>query len=114
MPSNTSVRPDDQDEDAAGVAFGVVRGGLAEPGHVFLVDGLERLAVAQLRLFGRRLADGAQAVLELDVQRFLQPQRAVVVERGDALGGRHKVRPTRRGHFRDKVEDGALGGAVVP
>ena len=48
------------------------------------------------------------------VDRVLDPERAVLVEGGDALGRRHELR-ARRGRGRlDEVDDRLLGGAVVP
>jgi hypothetical protein len=51
---------------------------------------------------------------ELVVQRLLDPQRAVIVERGDALGRRYKVESTLLGHPRDEIDYRLLNGAVVP
>ena len=51
---------------------------------------------------------------ELEIHRLLGPERAVVVEGGDALGERHEVRRAFRRDLRDEVDDGLLGRAVVP
>ena len=51
---------------------------------------------------------------QLEVHRLLRPQRAVVVEGGDALGGGDEARPALLRHARDEVEDGLLRAALVP
>ena len=56
----------------------------------------------------------SSAKSELEIHRLLGPERAVVVERGDALGGRDEVRRALLGDFRDEVDDGLFGRAVVP
>ena len=58
--------------------------------------------------------DAVQREEELDIHRLLGPQRAVVVERGNALGGRHEVRRAFLRHLRDEFDDGLLRLAVVP
>ena len=45
---------------------------------------------------------------------MLDPQGAILVERGDALHGRHEPRTGLVGGLVDEVHDGMLGGAVVP
>ena len=42
---------------------------------------------------------------ELEIHRLLGPQRAVVVERGDAFGGRNEVRRAFLRHLRDEGDD---------
>src|SRR6185436_1746651 len=49
-----------------------------------------------------------------DRHRLLAPERAVVVERGDPLGGRDEVGPALRRHALDEVDDGRLRLPVVP
>src|SRR5579862_8535828 len=51
---------------------------------------------------------------ELHGQRLLAPERAVVVEGGDAFRHRHKVRRAFLGHLLDEGDDGLLRLAVVP
>ena len=55
-------------------------------------DRLERLLVLPLRMLRRQRLDAVEREGELEVHRLLGPERAVVVEDGDALGGRHEVR----------------------
>ena len=62
----------------------------------------------------RQRLDAVEREGELDVHRLLDPQRAVVVERGDALGLGHEVGRAFRGHRRDEIDDRGFGGAVVP
>ena len=51
---------------------------------------------------------------ELGVRRLLGPERAVVVEGSDALGGRDKLRSASAGHIGHELHNGAFGCAVVP
>ena len=73
------------------------------------------------RFLGRSIRDARrerlQAVereVELDGQRLLAPERAVVVERGDAFRYRHKVRRAWRRHFANEIHDGLFRLAVIP
>ena len=50
----------------------------------------------------------------LEIHRLLGPERAVVVERGDALCGGHEVRRAGLRHLLDEGDDGSLGLAAVP
>jgi len=59
-----------------------------EPRVVVLIGGLPRLALTQGRVGLRHLHEAAQDEVHLDRHRLLAPQRAVVVEDGDALLGR--------------------------
>ena len=90
---------------------------LAGPGqrrHVAGDDRAEGLAVRPAGLLRREGANPVEGEGELGVDRLLHPERAVVVEHGEALLGRHEVGPTfgRRGF--EEVEDGSFGGAVPP
>src|SRR5262249_2582073 len=58
--------------------------------------------------------DPVDRELELDVDWLLRPERTVVVERGDARGGRHEVRATLFRNTVDEVHDRLLRGTVVP
>jgi len=77
-------------------------------------DGVER---RDLRQFGLRLDQGRnlfQAVHDLGIHRMLDPERAVLIERGDAFLGRDKLRATGfRGRF-DKIHNDLFGPAIVP
>ena len=67
--------------------------------------------------FGMQRCERLHAVeceIQLNGHRLLAPERAVVVERGDAFRHRHEVRRVRLGHFLDKGDDGLFGLAVVP
>ena len=84
--------------------------GLAVAGN----DGLERLNVFQFRFFFHERTDPVKAIHHLGIHRMLDPERAVLVERGDAFLGRDKIRAAGfRGRF-DKVHDGLFRRAVVP
>ena len=74
--------------------------------HVAFEIGLEGLALLEARIgVGERLQPVA-AEEELHLQRLLAPQGAVIVEGGDALRRRHKIRSARRRHARNEIEDG--------
>ena len=51
---------------------------------------------------------------ELEVHRLLGPERAVVVEGGDALGHRNEIRRSFGGHALDESNDRLFRRAVVP
>src|SRR5262245_66085824 len=52
--------------------------------------------------------------LELEVDRLLRPERAIVVERGDAVGGRYELGRARARHARDEFNDALLVLTVLP
>ena len=83
---------------------------LSQPGVVPLVRRLPRLPLAQLGIGLGHLGEPAKDEVGLDRQRFLAPERAVVVEHRDPFFRRIPV----RGHALDELEHGGLGGAVVP
>jgi hypothetical protein len=64
-----------------------------------------------LRREGFYTVDGEE---KLKIDRLLGPQRAVVVERSDALGHRHKVRRAFLGHPFDEGDDRLFRCGVVP
>jgi hypothetical protein len=74
-------------------------------------EGLARLPLGMAR---RECLDPVDGERELDVHRLLDPERAVVVERGDPLGGRHEVGRSVPGDSVDEGKDGLPGGRVVP
>ena len=51
----------------------------------------ERLLVLPLGMLRRERLHAVEREVELDRHRLLAPERAVVVEDGDALGGRHEI-----------------------
>ena len=55
-----------------------------------------------------------QAIHHLGVHRMLDPQRAILIERGDALLGWHKLRTALSGRRFDQFKDGLFGRTVVP
>ena len=61
--------------------------------HVAFEQRLERLLGLPLRMLRRQRLDAIEREGELEIDRLLGPQRAVVVEGGDALGRRHEIRP---------------------
>ena len=62
----------------------------------------------------RERLDAVEREEQLEIHRLLGPERAVVVERRDALGDRHEVRRAFLGDFRHEVHDRLLRLAVVP
>ena len=55
-------------------------------------DGFERLFFLPLRVLRSEFLDPVDREMNLEIQGLLGPEGAVVVERGDAFGGRHKIR----------------------
>jgi hypothetical protein len=62
----------------------------------------------------RHCLDPIECEQELEVQRLLAPQRAVIVEDSDALCFGHEVRRAFRSHTFDKRDDRLLGLDVIP
>ena len=60
------------------------------------------------------LVQPVQREEHLHLHRLLAPERAVVVEGGDAVGGRHEVGAALLRHAGDEVEQRRLDGAVTP
>ena len=92
-------------------------GGFAAGKRAFHIA-LERRRKRLLRLpFGMLRGERPQAIEgedELEVQRLLGPQRAVIVEGGDSLGDGDEVRRSFLRHLLDERFDGLLGAGVVP
>src|SRR5688572_12881815 len=82
--------------------------------HVAVEDSLERLLLLPLWMLRRQGFDAIERERNLNVDRLLGPQRAVVVERGDPLGDLNEVGPALLSYFRDEVDDGLLGSGVIP
>ena len=95
------------------VAGVVLRHDVAQPLHVVLVRGLPRLPGAERLVERRHLGEALEDEGELDRQRLLAPQRAVVVERGDALFHGHEVGSVG-GDALDVADDRLPRGGVVP
>ena len=77
-------------------------------------DGVERRDVRQ---FGLRLDQGRdllQAIHHLRIDRMLDPQRAVLIKRGNALLGRYELRAALGCSRLDEFHDGLFGRSVVP
>ena len=94
--------------DARLLAFG--EDGLVVVGE----NGFERLGRPPLGVVGRSRFNAVEGEDDLRVHWLLDPERAVVVERGDALLGENEVGASLVGDAGDEVDDRALGGAVVP
>ena len=74
----------------------------------------ERLLGLPFRMHRRKDFDAIEHEGQLHIHRLLDPKRAVIVERRDALLNRYEVRPALRRDARDKVEDRRLGRPLVP
>jgi hypothetical protein len=75
---------------------------------------LEGLRVLPFRMLWRQRLDPVQRVGELHVDRLFDPQRAVVVERGDPLRWRNEVGRSFPGHVSDEGDDRLFRRAIVP
>jgi hypothetical protein len=82
--------------------------------HVTPQERGEGLLVLPLGTMGGHRLHAVEGEQDLEVERLLRPERAVVVERGDALGGRHEVGRTRLRDALDERDDGLLRSRVVP
>jgi len=82
--------------------------------HVACEQRLEGLLLLPFRMLGRQRLDAVDDEQELEVERLLGPQRAVVVEDGDAFGGRDEVRGSILRHALDEGHDRLLRRSVVP
>jgi hypothetical protein len=74
-------------------------------------EGLGGLPFGMLR---RERFDAISQIESLDVDRLLRPERAVVVEDGDALRNGNKLGRAFRRRRRDEFDDGLLRRRVVP
>ena len=77
-------------------------------------DRFVRVFLLPLGVLRRKLLNAVNGEQELKIQRLLSPERAVVVERGDAFGRRHKLRRAFRGDLRHEVQNGLLRPAIIP
>src|SRR6185312_9000106 len=75
---------------------------------------LEGLDVGELRLRFDDSRNALQAVHHLRVHRMLDPERAVLIEGGDALRRRHELRAPFGRRRLYELDNGLLGRAVVP
>ena len=64
--------------------------------------------------FGGQRLDPIDREHDLEIHRLLGPQRAVVVEGGDALVERHEIRAALGRDARDEIGDRLLHRAVIP
>jgi hypothetical protein len=90
---------------------------LSELRHRLVVAGehrLERLLVLPLGVLRRERRQAVEREHRLGVERVLDPERAVVVEGGDAVGGRHIVGAAFGGHRLDERDDRLPGRPVIP
>jgi hypothetical protein len=88
--------------------------GVPQSFQVALQGRLVGLCPLPLRVLWRKGLHPIQDEGELHVHGLLGPEGAVVVEHGDAFGGRHVIRPALLRHLGDETENGLFGGAGVP
>jgi len=81
--------------------------------HVAFENGGERFLLLPLGMLRRKRLDAVEDEEGLEIHRLFRPQRAVVVEDGDAFGGRNQV-GSLGGYFRDEGDDRLLRRGVVP
>jgi hypothetical protein len=74
-------------------------------------EGFLRFPLGMLRGEGLHAVEGK---VKLNGHWLLTPERAIVVERGDAFRYWNKIRRPWFRHLLDKSDDGLLGSAVVP
>jgi hypothetical protein len=82
--------------------------------HIAFEHGLERLFGLPFRMLRGHDLDPVEDECNLKVRRLFRPQRAIVVERSDALRRRHEVGAAFLGHVSDEIDDCASCGAFVP
>src|SRR5439155_25022280 len=74
----------------------------------------ERFFRFPLRMLRRDRLHAINREEELEIHWLLTPERSVVIERGDALLERNKIRRAFLGDLSDEFGDGLLGRAVIP
>jgi hypothetical protein len=94
--------------------FEVLNGELGQSFVIAVKDRLERLLALPLGMFPGECFDAVDRKHHLRVDRLLDPQRPVLVERGDALLGREESRARLVGGRPHEVEDCLLGGSIIP
>ena len=77
-------------------------------------DGFVRLGLRQCRIDLRKLLDAVERKHELEIHRLFGPERAVIVEDGDAFFHRHEISTARLRGALDEGENGLFGPAFVP
>jgi hypothetical protein len=82
--------------------------------HIAFEDALEGLFCLPLGMLGGHLPDTVEGEDELGVERRLDPERAVVVEGGDAVGDGDEVRRALFGDALDEGDDGFFGSGIIP
>jgi len=74
----------------------------------------ERLLGLPFRMARGEQLDAIDRKLELEVERLLGPERAIVIEGDNAMCHGHELRRTRLGDARDERNDGLLRSGVIP
>ena len=82
--------------------------------HIPLEQRGKRFLVLPLRMLRRERLHSVERKQELKIHGLLGPQRAVVIEGGDAFCRRHELRPPFLRDFRDKFDEGLLRRTVIP
>ena len=82
--------------------------------HVTFENAFEGLLRLPLGVLGGHLFDAVEGKLNLGVQGGLNPEGAVVIEGGDAVGDGNEVGSTLFRDSLDEGDDGFFGSSVVP
>ncbi len=77
-------------------------------------NGLEGLGGFPLGMLRRQSHQALEGKDHLGIHGMLNPGRAILIEGGEAVLGRHIIRIRLIGGHTHKVEDGLLGRAVIP
>ena len=100
--------------DCSRYRFGNLLGQPLQESWVFRDDGFERLLFGQSRIYLDLFNQLSEQKPGLGGGRLLDPQRAVVVESRDPVGGWDIVRTVFIAGFCHKIQDGLFGGGIVP
>ncbi len=82
--------------------------------HIALEQRREWFLRFPLGMLRRERLHAVEREEELEIQRLLAPERAVIVERRDALLRRHEIGRTFLRHLFDKRDNCFLGRGVIP
>ena len=82
--------------------------------EVAVQNGLEGLETLPFGVLGRQSPDAVDHEMRLGGQRLFDPQRAVIVEHGDAVGRGDEIGVAHGGHAGDEIKDRLPRRAVSP
>ena len=76
--------------------------------------GFERFLLPPFRMLWRERLHPVQHEAELEIEGLLRPERAVIIEDGDAVFGLDEAIPTLGRDFRHEIDDGLAGFSRIP